>query len=72
MGYCSYGNRPLQQAVRLPEKSGLFQKIVAGVALDAGVEERIEGRLHAPADHPVVLNFPEGEYLKGLLLRAGV
>ena len=62
----------MQQAVRLPEKSGLFQKIVAGAALDAGVETRIEGWLHASADHPVALNFPEGEYLKGLLLRVGV
>ncbi len=50
----------------------LFQKIVAGAALDAGVETRIEGWLHASADHPVALNFPEGEYLKGLLLRVGV
>ncbi len=50
----------------------LFQKIVAGAALDAGVDARIEHWLHASADHPVVLNFPEGEYLKGLLLRVGV
>jgi len=28
----------------------------------------IEGRFHAAADHPVLLEFPEGEYLKGLLL----
>ena len=47
----------------------LFQKIVAGAALDAGVEARIETWLHAAADHPVALNFPEGEYLKGLLCR---
>jgi 23S rRNA (cytosine1962-C5)-methyltransferase len=46
----------------------LFQKIVAGAALDAGVDARIERWLHAAADHPVALNFPEGEYLKGLLL----
>ncbi len=50
----------------------LFQKIVAGAALDAGVDARIEGWLHASADHPVALNFPEGEYLKGLLLRVAV
>ncbi len=50
----------------------LFQKIVAGAALDAGVDARIEGWLHAAADHPVALNFPEGEYLKGLLLRVCV
>ncbi len=50
----------------------LFQKIVAGAALDAGVDARIEGWLHGAADHPVALNFPEGEYLKGLLLRTSV
>jgi 23S rRNA (cytosine1962-C5)-methyltransferase len=47
----------------------LFQKIIAGAALDAGVDARIEQWLHAAADHPVALNFPEGEYLKGLLCR---
>ncbi|HXV10489.1 MAG TPA: class I SAM-dependent methyltransferase [Burkholderiales bacterium] len=47
----------------------LFQKIVAGAALDAGVDARIIRRLGASADHPVALNFPEGEYLKGLLCR---
>jgi 23S rRNA (cytosine1962-C5)-methyltransferase len=47
----------------------LFQKIIAGAALDAGVDARIECWLHAAADHPVALNFSEGEYLKGLLCR---
>ena len=47
----------------------LFQKIVAGAALDAGREARIVRRLTGSADHPVALNFPEGEYLKGLLLQ---
>ena len=47
----------------------LFQKIVAGAALDAGVEAQIVDQLSAGADHPVALNFPEGEYLKGLLCR---
>jgi 23S rRNA (cytosine1962-C5)-methyltransferase len=47
----------------------LFAKIVAGAASDAGVQARIEGRLAAGADHPVLLSFPEGEYLKGLVLR---
>ena len=46
----------------------LFQSIVAGAALDAGVEGRIVRRLGAAADHPVALTFPEGEYLKGLLV----
>lgn len=45
----------------------LFQKIVAGAALDAGVEARIIGRLGPGVDHPVALNFPEGAYLKGLI-----
>ena len=49
--------------------AALFQKIVAGAALDAGVDARVEGWLHAATDHPVALNFPEGEYLKGLLCR---
>ncbi|MCX7168737.1 MAG: class I SAM-dependent methyltransferase [Proteobacteria bacterium] len=49
----------------------LFQKIVAGAALDAGVEARILRRLTASADHPVLLDFPEGEYLKGLVCSVG-
>ena len=47
----------------------LFQKIVAGAALDAGIDALIEQRLSGAADHPVRLAFPEGEYLKGLILR---
>lgn len=47
----------------------LFQKIVAAAALDAGVQAQIVERLGPGADHPVALNFPEGEYLKGLLCR---
>ena len=49
----------------------LFQKIIAGAALDAGVDAQIVHRLHASADHPVLLSFPEGAYLKGLVLRVG-
>jgi 23S rRNA (cytosine1962-C5)-methyltransferase len=47
----------------------LFQKIVAGAAIDAGVETRVVHHLSAGVDHPVSLAFPEGEYLKGLLCR---
>ena len=47
----------------------LFQKIVAGAALDAGVDAQILRWLGASVDHPVALEFPEGEYLKGLLCR---
>ena len=46
-----------------------FQKVVAGAALDAGADAQIVRRLTASADHPVALNFPEGDYLKGLLIR---
>ena len=49
----------------------LFQKIVAGAALDAGVDARIVHRLAAAPDHPVGLAAPEGEYLKGLVLQTG-
>ena len=48
----------------------LFQKVVAGAALDARRTVRIIGRLHQPSDHPVPLAFPEAEYLKGLVLHA--
>ncbi|PWT71366.1 MAG: 23S rRNA (cytosine(1962)-C(5))-methyltransferase RlmI, partial [Proteobacteria bacterium] len=47
----------------------LFQKIVAGAAIDANVSAQILRVLGASADHPVALEFPEGEYLKGLLCR---
>ena len=47
----------------------LFQKIVAGSALDAGVDAQIVEQLSAGPDHPVALNFPEGEYLKGFICR---
>jgi len=47
----------------------LFRKIVAGAALDAGADASVVGRFGASADHPVALAFPEGDYLKGLLVR---
>jgi len=48
----------------------LFQKVVAGAAVDAKRDLRIVRRLGQPVDHPVHLHFPESEYLKGLLLQA--
>jgi 23S rRNA (cytosine1962-C5)-methyltransferase len=48
----------------------LFQKVVAGAALDAKRNLRIVGRLDQPSDHPVPLTFPEAAYLKGLVLLA--
>ena len=46
----------------------LFHKIVAGAAADAGVDGAILQRLEASCDHPTTMEFPEGEYLKGLAI----
>lgn len=47
----------------------LFQKIVAGAALDAGRQVQILEELSQDSDHPVALNFPEAAYLKGLICK---
>ena len=47
----------------------LFQKVLAGAAIDAEADAQILRRLGPSADHPVALAFPEGDYLKGLLVR---
>ncbi len=47
----------------------LFQKIVFGASVDAGRDVQVIERLSQGADHPVLLSFPEGEYLKGLVCR---
>ena len=46
-----------------------FKQIIAWAALDAGKEVQVIKQFSQPEDHPVRLSFPEGEYLKGLLLR---
>jgi len=46
-----------------------FKQIIAWAALDAGREVQILKQFNQPEDHPVRVSFPEGEYLKGLLLR---
>jgi 23S rRNA (cytosine1962-C5)-methyltransferase len=38
-------------------------------AVDARRDAQILERLTQPPDHPVALEFPEAEYLKGLVLR---
>lgn len=47
----------------------LFQKIVFGAAVDACRDVQIVERLGQGPDHPVLLTFPESEYLKGMLCR---
>ncbi len=49
--------------------ASLFQKIVFSAALEAGREARVIERLTQASDHPVLLTFPESEYLKGLICR---
>ncbi|HET8745701.1 MAG TPA: class I SAM-dependent methyltransferase [Ramlibacter sp.] len=46
----------------------LFHKIVASAGTDAGVDGYIAEHLGAAPDHPMTLAFPEGEYLKGLVV----
>ncbi len=46
----------------------LFHKIVAGAGSDADVDGFITDRMGAAPDHPMTIAFPEGEYLKGLVV----
>lgn len=46
----------------------LFQKIVAGAVIDAGVDTWMVARLGSSTDHPLMMTVPESEYLKGLHL----
>jgi 23S rRNA (cytosine1962-C5)-methyltransferase len=46
----------------------LFHKIVAFAGHDAGVDGYISERMQGAPDHPMTLAFPEGEYLKGLVV----
>jgi 23S rRNA (cytosine1962-C5)-methyltransferase len=46
----------------------LFHKIVAGAAMDAKVDGALLEKLEGAPDHPTTLMFPEGEYLKGLVI----
>ncbi|MCB0516004.1 MAG: class I SAM-dependent rRNA methyltransferase [Chitinophagales bacterium] len=51
--------------------SDLFRKIIFAAAADAHREVKILYQLHQPADHPISIYHPEGEYLKGLVLYIG-
>ena len=46
----------------------LFHKIVASAGTDAGIDGYILERLGGAPDHPMTICFPEGEYLKGLVV----
>ena len=48
----------------------LFDKILMEAAEDAGRDFQIVSRTRQAADHPVLVSFPEGLYLKGVILRS--
>jgi 23S rRNA (cytosine1962-C5)-methyltransferase len=47
----------------------LFQKVVFGASVDAQRDAQVLERLSQATDHPILLSFPEGEYLKGFVCR---
>lgn len=47
----------------------LFQKVLFGATVDAGRHVQIIERLSQSSDHPVLLTYPESDYLKGLVCR---
>jgi 23S rRNA (cytosine1962-C5)-methyltransferase len=56
--------------------SALFERTIAMAGAEAmthgsdkGLDFRIMKRLSSGADHPLLTSFPEGDYLKGLLLQ---
>jgi len=48
----------------------LFAKVLAEASEDAGRDFQTVAKTRQGADHPVLLSFPEGAYLKGVILRA--
>ena len=47
----------------------LFRQIIFSAAADSGRTVQVLHRLSQGPDHPTDLYHPEGEYLKGLLLK---
>jgi 23S rRNA (cytosine1962-C5)-methyltransferase len=47
-----------------------FDKIVSEASVDAQRDFQVVARTQQAADHPVAISFPEGRYLKGVVLRA--
>jgi len=52
-----------------PMSAEMFQKTIAFASVDAKRNVQILSRMHQAPDHPVALNFPEAEYLKGIICR---
>lgn len=49
--------------------SDLFQKVLFAASVDAGRDVQVIEKLSQSSDHPILLTFPESEYLKGLVCR---
>ncbi len=49
----------------------VFNNTVVAAAIEAGRNVRVLYQVHQPADHPINIFHPEGEYLKGLVLEVG-
>ncbi|NNE55892.1 MAG: class I SAM-dependent rRNA methyltransferase, partial [Flavobacteriales bacterium] len=47
----------------------LFNHTITAAAISAGRKVKVLHQLHQPSDHPINIFHPEGEYLKGLVLR---
>ena len=47
----------------------LFQKVIFGASIDARRDVQVLERLSQATDHPTLLAFPEGNYLKGFVCR---
>lgn len=47
----------------------LFQKVVFAASVDAHRDVQVLQKLSQATDHPILLSFPEGEYLKGFVCR---
>jgi 23S rRNA (cytosine1962-C5)-methyltransferase len=47
----------------------LFRQVVAAAAMDCDRDVRLLEKLTQPADHPILMTFPESEYLKGFVLQ---
>jgi len=69
MSLVSPGGRLLTCSCSGLVDADLFQKIVFSASLEAGASFALDARQGAGPDHPVSLDCPEGEYLKGLWLR---
>ncbi|MFQ3670811.1 MAG: hypothetical protein SNJ84_05075, partial [Verrucomicrobiia bacterium] len=46
----------------------MFEDMLASLAGDLQRDLRLTRRVDQPPDHPILMNFPESEYLRGVIL----